>query len=289
MSNLMDNIKSLRESTGAGFLDCKKALQENNNEIEKSIDFLRKKGLAKAVKKSSREAKEGAVGVFMNDKVAAILEINTETDFAAKNEIFLDFVDEIGRHALNVTDSLSFKLEDFLNQSIGGKKISEYFTDIIAKIGENIVLRRLSFVSKDSNSEFYSYTHNAYEPNIGKICVLLKAEVENNNENTKQFGKNLCMHIAASKPLALDVDKLDLSLIEKERDVQLATIKSSDKADNIIEKILEGKMNKFFSEVTLLNQPYILDTNKNVRTAISEFSSNNLFNILNFELFVLAS
>ena len=289
MSNLMDNIKSLRESTGAGFLDCKKALQENNNEIEKSIDFLRKKGLAKAVKKSSREAKEGAVGVFMNDKVAAILEINTETDFAAKNEIFLDFVDEIGRYALNVNNSLNLTLEDFLNQSIGGKKISEYFTDIIAKIGENIVLRRLSFVSKDSNSEFYSYTHNAYKTNIGKICVLLKAEVENNNENTKQFGKNLCMHIAASKPLALDVDKLDLSLIEKERDVQLATIKSSDKADNIIEKILEGKMNKFFSEVTLLNQPYIFDTNKNVRTVVSEFSSNNLFNILNFELFVLAS
>ena len=289
MSNLMDNIKSLRESTGAGFLDCKKALQENNNEIEKSIDFLRKKGLAKAVKKSSREAKEGAVGVFMNDKVAAILEINTETDFAAKNEIFLDFVDEIGRHALNVNDSLNFTLEDFLNQSIGGKKISEYFTDIIAKIGENIVLRRLSFVSKDSNSEFYSYTHNAYKPNIGKICVLLKAEVENNNENTKQFGKNLCMHIAASKPLALDVDKLDLSLIEKERDVQLATIKSSGKPENIIEKILEGKMKKYFSEITLLNQPYIFDTDKDVRKVVLDFSSNNIFNIMNYELFVLGS
>ena len=289
MSNLMDNIKSLRESTGAGFLDCKKALQENNNEIEKSIDFLRKKGLAKAVKKSSREAKEGAVGVFMNDKVAAILEINTETDFAAKNKIFLDFVDKIGRYALNVNDSFSFTLDDFLNQSIEGKKISEYFTNIIAKIGENIVLRRLSFVSKDSNSEFYSYTHNAYKPNIGKICVLLKAEVENNNENTRQFGKNLCMHIAASKPLSLDVDKLDLSLIEKERDVQLATIKSSGKPENIIEKILEGKMKKYFSEITLLNQPYIFDTDKDVRKAVVDFSSDNIFNIMSFELFVLGS
>ena len=285
----MDNIKSLRESTGAGFLDCKKALQENNNEIEKSIVFLRKKGLAKAVKKSSREAKEGAVGVFMNDKFAVILEINTETDFAAKNEIFLDFVDEIGRYALNSNDSLNFKLEDFLNKSIGGKKISEYFADIIAKIGENIVLRRISLFSKDSNSEFYSYTHNAYKSNIGKICVLLKAEVNNNDEKSKQFGKNLCMHIAASKPLALDVDKLALSLIEKEKDVQLATIKSSGKPENIIEKILDGKMKKYFSEITLLNQPYIFDTDKNVRTAVSEFSSNNLFNILNFELFVLAS
>ena len=289
MSNLMDNIKSLRESTGAGFLDCKKALQENNNEIEKSIDFLRKKGLAKAVKKSSREAKEGVVGVFMNDKVAAILEINTETDFAAKNKIFLDFVDEIGRYVLNVNDSMSYTLEDFLNQSIGGKKISEYFSDIIAKIGENIVLRRLSFVSKDSNSEFYSYTHNAYKTDIGKICVLLKAEVKNNDEKTKQFGKNLCMHIAASKPIALDVDKLPLSLIEKERDVQLATIKSSGKPENIIEIILEGKMKKYFSEITLLNQPYIFDTDKDVRKVVLDYSSNNIFNILNFELFVLAS
>ena len=289
MTELLSLIKDLRELTGAGFLDCKKALEKNNNEIEKSIDFLRKKGLAKAVKKSSREAKEGAVGVFMNDKVAAILEINTETDFAAKNEIFLDFVDEIGRYALNVNRSLSFKLEDFLNQSTGGKKISEYFTDIIAKIGENIVLRRLSFVSKDSNSEFYSYTHNAYKTNIGKICVLLKAEVKNNDEKTKQFGKNLCMHIAASKPIALDVDKLALSIIEKERDVQLATIKSSGKPENIIEKILEGKMKKYFSEITLLNQPYIFDTDKDVRKVVLDFSSNNIFNIMNYELFVLGS
>ena len=289
MSSLLDNIKSLRESTGAGFLDCKKALQENNNEIEKSIDFLRKKGLAKAVKKSLREAKEGVVGVFMNQKAAAILEINTETDFAAKNEIFLDFVDEVGGYVLNVNNSMSFSLEDFLNQSIGGKKISEYFTDIIAKIGENIVLRRLCFFNKDSNSELYSYMHNPYRPNIGKIGVLLKAEVQNNNENTKQFGKNLCMQIAASKPLALDVDKLDLSLIEKEKEVQLATIKSSGKPENIIEKILEGKMKKYFSEITLLNQPYIFDTDKDVRKVVIDFSSNNIFNIINYELFVLGT
>ena len=289
MSNLMDNIKSLRENTGAGFLDCKKALEENNNEIEKSIDFLRKKGLAKAMKKSSREAKEGAIGVFIGEKVAAILEINTETDFAAKNEIFLDFVNEIGKHALNVNDSLNLTLESFLDQTIEGKKISEYFTDIVTKIGENIVLRKLSFIHKDSNSEFYSYTHNAYKKNIGKICVLLKAEVKNNDENIKQFGKNLCMQIAANKPLALDINELDLSLVEKERDIQLASIKSLGKSDNVIEKILEGKMKKYFSEVTLLNQAYIFDTDKNVRNVISEFTSTNLFNILNFELFVLGS
>ena len=288
MSNLIDNIKNLREITGAGFLDCKKALEENGNKIEKSIVFLRKKGLAKASNKSSRETKEGAIGVYMNNSIAIMLEVNTETDFAAKNSIFLDFVDQIGQYALSVNNTSILKLDKFLNHSFDGKKISEYFTEIIAKIGENIVLKRLSFINKSLDSEFFSYIHNPYRSNIGRICVILQAEV-NNKEDAKQFGKNLCMHIAASKPLALDIDKLDISLVEKEKDIQLATIKSSGKADNIIQKILEGKMNKFFSEVTLLNQPYIFDTDKNVRVAVSEFSSNNLFNILNFELFVLAS
>ena len=288
MSNLIDNIKNLRKITGAGFLDCKKALEESDNKIEKSIVFLRKKGLAKASNKSSRETKEGAIGVYMNNSIAIMLEVNTETDFAAKNSIFLDFVDQIGQYALSVNNTSILKLDKFLNHSFDGKKISEYFTEIIAKIGENIVLKRLSFINKSLDSEFFSYIHNPYRSNIGRICVILQAEV-NNKEDAKQFGKNLCMHIAASKPLALDIDKLDISLVEKEKDIQLATIKSSGKADNIIQKILEGKMNKFFSEVTLLNQPYIFDTNKNVRTVVSEFSSNNLFNIINFELFVLAS
>ncbi len=288
MSNLIDNIKNLRKITGAGFLDCKKALEENGNQIEKSIIFLRKKGLAKASNKLSRETNEGAIGVYMNNSIAIMLEVNTETDFAAKNSIFLDFVDQIGQYALSVNNTSILKLDKFLNHSFDGKKISEYFTEIIAKIGENIVLKRLSFINKSLDSEFFSYIHNPYRSNIGRICVILQAEV-NNKEDAKQFGKNLCMHIAASKPLALDIDKLDISLVEKEKDIQLATIKSSGKADNIIQKILEGKMNKFFSEVTLLNQPYIFDTDKNVRVAVSEFSSNNLFNIINFELFVLAS
>jgi len=289
MSVLIDNIRNLRKITGAGFLDCKKALEENGNKIEKSIEFLRKKGLAQASKKLSRETKEGAIGVYMNNSIAIMLEINTETDFAAKNSIFLDFVDLIGQFALNINHPSSLTIDDFLNQSFNDKKISEYFTEIITKIGENVVLKRLSFITKSLNSEFYSYVHNPYRSNIGKICVILKAEVNDNDDISKQFGKNLCMHIAASKPLALDINELDSFLVEKEKDILLATIKSSGKADNIIEKILEGKMNKYFSEVTLLNQPYIFDTDKNVRKVISEFSSNNLFNILNFELFVLES
>ena len=137
--------------------------------------------------------------------------------------------------------------------------------------------------------QIVKYTHNNYKSNIGKICVILQAEVENNNEDIKQFGKNLCMHIAASKPLALDKDQLDLSVIAKEKDVQLATIKSSGKPENIIEKILEGKMKKYFSEVTLLNQPYIFDTDKDVREVLLDFSSNNIFKIISYELFVLGS
>ena len=289
MTVLIDNIKNLRKITGAGFLDCKKALEENGNKIEKSIEFLRKKGLAQASRKSSRETKEGAIGVYMNNSIAIMLEINTETDFAAKNSIFLDFLDKIGQFALNVKHPSSLTIDDFLNQFFEDKKISEHFTEIITKIGENIVLKRLSFFTKSLNSEFYSYVHNPYRSNIGKICVILKAEVNNKDDISKQFGKNLCMHIAASKPLALDINELDSILVEKEKEILLATIKSSGKADNIIEKILEGKMNKYFSEVTLLNQPYIFDTDKKVRKVVSEFSSNNLFNILNFELFVLES
>ena len=169
MSDLISSIKHLRELTGVGYLDCKEALKENNNDVEKSIDFLRKKGLAKASKKSSREVNEGAIGVYLNDTSAIMIEINTETDFAAKNEVFLDFLDQIGEYALKVDNILNISIDDFLNKKFDGRKISEYFLNIIEKIGENIVLRRLSVINKDSKSEIYTYTHNAYRQNVGKI------------------------------------------------------------------------------------------------------------------------
>ena len=287
MSDLISSIKHLRELTGVGYLDCKEALKENNNDVEKSIDFLRKKGLAKASKKSSREVNEGAIGIYLNDTSAIMIEINTETDFAAKNEVFLDFLDQIGEYALKVDNISNISIDDFLNKIFDGRKISEYFLNIIEKIGENIVLRRLSVINKDSKSEIYTYTHNAYRQNVGKICVMLKAEVNEGNDETNQFGKNLCMHIAASKPLALETKGLDASFVEKEKEIQKATIKSYGKPDNIVEKILEGKMNKFYSEVTLFNQPYIFDLDKTVEKTISEFSSKHSFNISQFKLFVL--
>ena len=287
MNDLMESIKNLREITGAGFLDCKKALEENNHDIDLSIDFLRKKGLAKANKKSSREAKEGAIGVYSNDKINTIIQINTETDFAAKNEVFLNFMDQIGEYSLEIKDT-NFSIENFLDSTQNGRKISDYFKDIIAKIGENIILTKL-YISEHKENYFSYYVHNSYKKNIGKIVTLISYQANEHNNESKLFAKNLCMHIAASKPLSLNVENLNKDLIEKEREIQLDLIKSSGKPENIIEKILDGKMNKFYSESTLLNQNYILDPDMTVEKVISEFSKKNNFEIINYNLVSLAS
>jgi len=288
MSDLMNNIKDLREMTGAGFLDCKKALEENDYDIDKSVSFLRKKGLAKANKKSSREAKEGAVGVYFNENVVSIIQINTETDFAAKNETFLNFMDKIGNFSLLKNDH-NLTLSNFNNSVFEDSTVDDHFKGIISKIGENIILSKLIFIKINKKLLISSYIHNSYRKNIGKIAVVLKAGVAENNEESKVLGKNLCMHIAASKPLALDTDSLDKELIEKEKEIQLETIKSSGKPENIIEKILEGKMKKFYGESTFLNQKYILDPDKSISEILTDFSKKNKFEILDYKLLILQS
>ncbi len=288
MSDLMNNIKDLREMTGAGFLDCKKALEENDYDIDKSVSFLRKKGLAKANKKSSREAKEGAVGIYFNENIVSIIQINTETDFAAKNEIFLNFMDKIGKFSLSKNDH-NLTLSNFNNLVFEDSTVDNHFKDIISKIGENIILSKLIFIKINEKLMISNYIHNSYRKNIGKIAVVLKADVIENNEESKVLGKNLCMHIAASKPLALDLDSLDKELIKKEKEIQLETIKSSGKPDNIIEKILEGKMKKFYSESTFLNQKYIFDLDKTILEVLTEFSKKNKFEIIDYKLLILKS
>jgi len=287
MSNLMESIKNLREITGAGFLDCKKALEENNHDIDLSIDFLRKKGLAKANKKSSREAKEGAIGIYSNDKINTIIQINTETDFAAKNEVFLNFMDQIGKYSLEIKDT-NFSIENFLDSTQSGRKISDYFKDIIAKIGENIILTKL-YINEHKENYFSYYVHNSYKKNIGKIVTSISYQAHEDNSESKLFAKNLCMHIAASKPLSLNVEDLNKDLIAKEREIQLDLIKSSGKPDSIIKKILDGKMNKFYSESTFLNQNYILDPDLTVEKVINEFSKKNNFEVINYNLVSLVS
>lgn len=288
MSNLMENIKSLRDITGAGFLDCKNALAENNNDIESSADYLRKKGLIKASKKSSREAKEGAIGIYSSENLTSIIQINTETDFAAKNDVFLNFMDEIGRYTLDPSCS-NMSIDAFNKHIVKDKTIGDYFNDMIAKIGENIILSKLIFIENDKNSMLSSYIHNSYKKNIGKIAVILKTNVANIDEEAKTLGKNICMHIAASKPLAIDISNLDKDLIEKEKSLLIDTIKSSGKPDNIVEKILEGKMKKFYTETTLLNQKYILDTDKTVKETINDYSKKNNFEVISYNLMVLGS
>ena len=288
MNNIMVNVKNLRDMTGAGFLDCQKALEANDQSIEKSIVYLRKKGLAKANKKSSRQTNEGAIGLYSNEAKTVLIQINTETDFAAKNEVFLNFMNEIGGFALEV-DNINISLENFVKLSFRNKIISEYFTDIITKIGENIILSQLIIVPNNDGCMISTYIHNAYKKNIGKIAVVLKSKINEIDEESKILGKNLCMHIAASKPFALSIEKLNKNLIKKEREIQIETIKSSGKPNNILEKILEGKMKKFYSDSVLLEQPYILDLDKTVKQIITEFSKINNFEIIDYKSIMLNS
>jgi len=177
MSELMNNIKKLREITGAGFLDCKKALEENENNIDLSVDFLRTKGLAKANKKSSREAKEGAAGIYSNQNLTSIILINTETDFAAKNDIFLNFMDEIGNFLISNNDP-TMTIETFNEMKFNDRLVSDHFKDLIAKIGENIILSKILNMKKNENSVITSYIHNPYRKNIGKIAVTLNIKTD---------------------------------------------------------------------------------------------------------------
>ena len=285
MNNTVDLIKDLRNKTGAGFLDCKNALSENNNNLEDSIEFLRKKGLAKASKKSTREAIEGAIGIYSNNKIIVLIKVNSETDFAAKSDIFLNFLDQLGEFAVE-NCNLNHSKEDFLSLKYKDTLIAEIFDSMIAKIGENLILN--DFIILENKKSYHSfYIHNSYKKNIGKIISIIKYETNEDNEVTKKFSKNLCMHVAAMKPESLDINDLEKSFVEKEKNIQKELILNSGKPENIVEKILEGKMKKFYSEVTLLNQNYILDQDKTVKMAIQELPENLNFKINSFNIISL--
>ena len=276
----MELIKKLRDTTGSGIVDCKKALSENNNDIEKANEYLRKKGLAKASKKTSREANEGAVGIYESKELVVLIRINSETDFAAKSETFLSFLDDLGQFALSLSKP-GIKKEDFLNLKYNEDTVSDYFKSMISKIGENLVLNDLQII--DVNNLNYSfYVHNSYKKNIGKIISLILFEADKVNDVINTLSKNICMHIAAMKPDSLDIDDLDKDKIQKEKDIQKELILNSGKPSAIVDKILEGKMNKYYSEVTLLNQSFILDPDKNVKSIIEEQGKDNKFKIKSF-------
>ena len=279
MSNkdLLDNIKKLREITGVGFKDCKVALDENKGDIEKSIEFLRKKGIAKASKKMDRTASDGLVLAKEINGEISILEINSETDFVAKNENFINFCKELS----NINFSVKGDLKKLTNSKMSdGGIVKDNLVDLIAKIGEKITIRRSDFFDNKKGFNFF-YVHSLTEKNIGKIIsiVTLDGIVKGENE---ELGNKLAMHITASSPLAIKSDEIDKALVDKELEIIKAEIINSGKPKEMVEKISKGKIAKFLNDNSLLNQIWIMDPKKKVSDILKEFSSSKEVNILKF-------
>ena len=241
--NILDKVKKLRELTGVGFKDCKIAIDENKGDIEKSIEFLRKKGIAKANKKMERTAAEGLICISEEKNNYSIIEINSETDFVAKNDEFIFFVEEISQLALSNKGEMKKILTSPMKNK---KKVEENLISLISKIGEKITIRRSDFISSENFINF-SYIHSALKKNVGKIGVLLSIETSKKKEEIEELGKHLSMHIAASSPLAIDKSGLDNNLLKKEKEIITEELKNSGKDNKIIEKIALGKLNSFIS------------------------------------------
>lgn len=247
-------VKQLREATGAGMMDAKNALTENNGDIEAATDWLRKKGLAKAAKKSSRTAAEGLVAIATNGKTGAVVEINSETDFVARNEEFQAFVRAVADKALAEANDLG----SLLNATLDGKAVSENLTDKIAKIGENMNIRRMEKLSVN-DGVVVGYMHNAVAPNLGKIGVLVALESTGDKEKLEALGKQIAMHAAAAFPKFLKKEDVDASTLEREKDILREQAKAEGKPAEIVEKMLEGRMRKFYEEICLLEQIFVMD------------------------------
>ena len=279
MSNkdLLDNIKKLREMTGVGFKDCKIALDETKGDIEKSVEFLRKKGIAKASKKMSRTASEGLALVKENDGQVSVIEINSETDFVAKNQDFIDFCKELSDINFSSKGNL-----DKLNESkmANGNLVKDNLVNLIAKIGEKITIRRVKFFDNSNGSNFF-YVHSAVEKNIGKIIALVKLEGIADGKNN-EIGVKLAMHIAASNPLAIKKEEIDKNIVDKELEIIKAEIANSGKPSEIVEKISKGKISKFLNDNCLLSQLWIMDPKKKVSDILKENSLDKEIKVLDF-------
>ena len=279
MSNkdLLDNIKRLREMTGVGFKDCKIALDETSGDIDKSIEFLRKKGIAKASKKMSRTASEGLVLVENEDGQISIIEVNSETDFVAKNQNFINFCKELSNLNFSNKGNLS-KLNE--TKMSNGNLVKDNLVNLIAKIGEKITIRRTDFFDNSTGLNF-CYVHSAIEKNIGKIISVVKLDGLTKGKND-EIGTKIAMHIAASNPLSIDKDGIDKSLIDKELEIIKEEIKNSGKPEKMVEKIANGKLSKFLNDNSLMNQLWIMDPKKKVSEILKENSLDKQIKVLNF-------
>lgn len=250
-------VKELRETTGAGMMDAKKALTEKDGDFEAAIDWLRTKGLAKAAKKSSRVAAEGLVAVAVKDGKGVAVEVNSETDFVAKNSDFQEMVGAIASAALGVSNTAELS-----NELIAGKSVSDTITDNIAKIGENMTLRRMETIQAE---KVITYVHNSATKNMGQIGVLVAINGENS-----EFARQVAMHVAAANPQALSAGELDQSLVEREKHILTEQARESGKPEQVIEKMIQGRMKKFLAEVTLLGQDFVINPDLTVEAAARE-------------------
>ena len=267
MSNI-EKVKKLREATGAGFKDCNLAVKESEGDLDKAVEILRGKGISKATKKMSRDAKEGVIATSGDENKISIIELNCETDFVAKNDDFVSFAKEISELNNKISSDL-----DKLNKSnmLNGKTVEENLISLIAKMGEKITIGKTKTFTKTGVKNF-NYLHTVVKDNLSKLSVIASLETSDDSEGVKVFGKQLSMHIAASNPLALSSDLINKDILEKEQDLVTEELKNSGKPDDIVKKISLGKMNKFKEENALLTQAWVMEPKKKVQDILKELN-----------------
>ena len=268
----IEKVKQLRQSTGAGFKDCNAAIQESGGDLDKAVEILRIKGISKASKKMSRDAKEGVIAVNGDEKKISLLEVNCETDFVAKNDNFIQFVKELSElnnsHNSNVEKLKKSRMKN-------SKTVDENLVNLIAKIGEKITIGRAKTFNHGGSKNF-NYLHTIVKDNLSKLAVVVSLETKNSSDNLKTFGKQLSMHIAASNPLALEANDINKEILEKEESLISEELKNTGKPDEIIKKISIGKINKFKEDNALLTQSWVMEPKKKVKDILKELSINDL-------------
>ena len=268
----IEKVKQLRQSTGAGFKDCNTAIQESGGDLDKAVEILRIKGISKASKKMSRDAKEGVIAVNGDEKKISLLEVNCETDFVAKNDNFIQFVKELSElnnsHNSNVEKLKKSRMKN-------SKTVDENLVNLIATIGENITIGRAKTFNHGGSKNF-NYLHTIVKDNLSKLAVVVSLETKNSSDNLKTFGKQLSMHIAASNPLALEANDINKEILEKEESLISEELKNTGKPDEIIKKISIGKINKFKEDNALLTQSWVMEPKKKVKDILKELSINDL-------------
>ena len=268
----IEKVKKLRELTGAGFKDCNLAIKESDGDLDKAIEILRVKGISKASKKMSRDAKEGVIAVTENDKQISLIEVNCETDFVAKNDDFVNFVKELS----DLNNNVNSNVEELKKSKMSnGQTVDENLVALIAKIGEKITIGKTKTLSNEGTVKS-KYLHTIVKDNLAKLAVAVSLETSDNSDVVKNFGKQLSMHIAASSPLALDQKTIDQSIIDKEQELVTEELKNSGKPEEIAKKISLGKMSKFKEENALLSQAWVMEPKKKVQDILKELSIPDL-------------